>query len=209
MTLPKTKYAFAFRDFDHNKFLQRPLFKFVEVDGEYFLKDNLHGDGEIFESLKATDDVNQNEQHLKKLQVIYEKLVYYQFKLIDKIHIPRLIRFKRATKNPELRKRAGDLQEKYDEYAAIITMIQTSVRNNIADLEKIIEQQHRKIFAQGLKQARKKFGFTQKQLAEKIGKTQNAINLYESGQREPPLTTLIRLARALNQSTDNLLGIST
>lgn len=207
--MPKTRDAFALRMFNENKILQRPFFKFVKVNDEYFLKENLRDDGEILKSLSATDDVNQNEENLKKLQAIYEKLIYYQAKLIDKIHLPRLVRFKRATKNPELRKRAENLIEEYDNDAMQITMTSAQFEHEIEKLEKIIQEQNRKIFSQRLKQARKNFGFTQKQLAEKIGKTQNAINLYESGQREPPLTVLIRLSRALNQSTDSLLGIST
>lgn len=207
--LPKTKDAFAFRDFDHNKFLQRPLFKFVEVDGEYFLKNNLRGDGEIFESLSPTDDVNKNENHLKKLQVIYDSLVYYQVKLIDDIHLSRLIRFKRATKNLELKKRAGELQEKYDEYANIIAMIQDTVRKKISTLEKTIEQQTRKIFASRLKQARTAAGLTQKALANAVNMSQNGFQQYEGARREPSLTTLTRLSKVLGQSADWLLGIGT
>ena len=122
MILPKTRDAFALRTFNENKILQRPFFKFVKVNDEYFLKENLHDDGEILKFLSATDDVNQNEENLKKLQAIYEKLIYYQAKLIDKIHLPRLVRFKRATKNPELRKRAENLIEEYDNDAMQITM---------------------------------------------------------------------------------------
>lgn len=207
--MPKTRDAFALRIFDDKKILQRPLFKFVKIGDEYFLKENLRDDVEILKSLSATDDVNKNEKNLKKLKAIYEKLVYYQAKLIDKIHLPRLVRFKRASKNPELRKRAENLLEEYDNDAMQITMTSELFEHEIEKLEKFIQEQNRKIFSQRLKQARKNLGFTQKQLAEKIGKTQNAINLYESGQREPPLTVLIRLSRALNQSTDKLLGIST
>ena len=193
MTLAKTKNAFAFRDFDHNKFLQRPLFKNLKLNEEYFLKDDLRGDGEIFESLLPTDDVNQNELNLKKLQAIQEILVYYQFELIDRHHLPRLIRFKRITQNLELKKRAEELQKKYDNYASIITMIQAHVKENTAKLEKIIQQQNKNIFASRLKQARTAAGLTQKELAT----------------AEPPLTTLKRLSKTLGRTTDWLLGIGT
>lgn len=201
--------AFAFRDFDHNKFLQRPLFKFVEVDGVHFLKDNLQGDGKIFESLSPTDNVNQNEFNLKKLKAIQEKLLYYQQVLIDKKHIPRLIRFKRATHNLDLKKRAEELQVKYDKYASIITMIQAHVREEISELEKIIQQQNKNIFAQRLKQARQAKGLTQKELATAVDMTQGGYVSYEIARREPPLTTLIRLSKTLEKTTDWLLGLST
>ena len=63
------------------------------------------------------------------------------------------------------------------------------------------------IFANRLKQARQEKGFTQKQLGEKVGKTQNAINLYENSSRLiNKIKTLVLIADALNVSLDWLCG---
>ena len=207
MTLPKTRDAFAFRTFDHNKILQRPLFKFVEVDGEYFLKNNLRGDGEIFESLSPTDDVNQNENFLKKLQVIDESLVRLQWDIIDHRHIPRLIRFKRTTQNPKLKKRAGELYEKYDEIAMTVKMAQSMIEDKIFKLEKIIETQHRKIFAQRLKQARKEKKISQRDLSDLTKINRADIGLYETGKKFPSLDNFIKILRCTGISADWLLGM--
>ena len=64
-----------------------------------------------------------------------------------------------------------------------------------------------KIIAQQLKSLRKKQGLTQIQLAEKVGLTQNAVASYETGRVHIVDVTLVDLAKALNVSTDELLGV--
>lgn len=56
-----------------------------------------------------------------------------------------------------------------------------------------------------LKQARTIAGIFQKDLADKVGVTQHQISLYESGASKPRLSTLEKLANALNISTEWLL----
>lgn len=48
-----------------------------------------------------------------------------------------------------------------------------------------------------IKNARKKAGLTQKELAEKMGSTQQNLAQYESGKRNPKLETLNKIAEAL------------
>jgi len=52
--------------------------------------------------------------------------------------------------------------------------------------------------AAGIKAARKRRGLTQAELADKIGTRQSVISRIESGDHLPSLSTLIRLARALD-----------
>lgn len=49
---------------------------------------------------------------------------------------------------------------------------------------------------------------SQKQLALRIGVDSSTIALYETGDRNPSLSVLIKLARTLGVSTDYLLGVS-
>ena len=207
--MTKTQNAFALRDFDKHKILQRPIFKHVEVEGEHFLENNQYTDSEILKSLSPTDDVTQNELNLKKLYAIRAMLLYYQAKMIDKVHLPRLVRFKRATKNPELRKRAENLRAEYDQNATQVNITSEWFNKTIEKLEKIIPDQNRKIFANRLKKARQAAGLTQKELATAIDMTQGGYVSYEIARREPPLTTLIRLSKTLGKTTDWLLGIGT
>ena len=57
-----------------------------------------------------------------------------------------------------------------------------------------------------LKNMRKKYGLTMKQLGNEIGVAESTISQYESGKREPDYATLIRLADYFNVSVDFLLG---
>lgn len=63
------------------------------------------------------------------------------------------------------------------------------------------------IFGQRLKDRRKNCGLLQKELAEMVGISNRNISSYESDDREPDYYILVKIAKALDCSTDYLLGI--
>ena len=50
-------------------------------------------------------------------------------------------------------------------------------------------------------------GISQSELARRIGMSQGVVNNYCTGKREPSLDVLILICKALNESSDYLLGI--
>ena len=56
-----------------------------------------------------------------------------------------------------------------------------------------------------LKALRKKKGISQLRLATELNTTQNTISRYETGEREPGIAELIKLADYFNVSVDYLL----
>ena len=56
-----------------------------------------------------------------------------------------------------------------------------------------------------LKELRKKRGISQVRLAMDLNTNQNTISRYETGEREPGITELIRIADYFNVSLDYLL----
>lgn len=54
--------------------------------------------------------------------------------------------------------------------------------------------------------ARANTGLSRKQIAERIGVTESTIGLYESGNRQPSLENLMKLASIYKVTTDYLLG---
>jgi transcriptional regulator with XRE-family HTH domain len=62
-------------------------------------------------------------------------------------------------------------------------------------------------FGKRLFSLRKARGLTQVQLAEALGTTQRVISYYETEAELPPSTAIIPLARILDVSTDELLGL--
>lgn len=63
-------------------------------------------------------------------------------------------------------------------------------------------------FNENLKYAREKKGLSQKEVAEGIGVAKSTYSLYESGNREPNVQTIKKIADVLNVSADDLLGIN-
>ena len=62
-------------------------------------------------------------------------------------------------------------------------------------------------FGQRLAQFRKNAGYTQKELADEIASTRRVIAYYETESEHPPANLLVDLAKALNVTTDELLGV--
>ena len=57
-----------------------------------------------------------------------------------------------------------------------------------------------------LKELRKKKGISQLRLATELNTTQNTISRYETGEREPGIDELIKIADYFNVSVDYLVG---
>ena len=57
-----------------------------------------------------------------------------------------------------------------------------------------------------LKELRKKKGISQLRLATDLSTTQNTISRYETGDREPGIDELIKIADYFNVSVDYLIG---
>lgn len=62
-------------------------------------------------------------------------------------------------------------------------------------------------FNENLRIARERRGFTQKEMAERLGVAKSTYSLYESGNREPGVPTIKKIADILCVSADELLGI--
>lgn len=62
-------------------------------------------------------------------------------------------------------------------------------------------------FNENLKEARIKSGLSQKEVSENIGVAKSTYSLYESGNREPNVNTIKKIADVLSVSADTLLGI--
>ena len=63
-----------------------------------------------------------------------------------------------------------------------------------------------KIFQERLKEQRKLYGFTQREIAERLGVSQPSYIRYENGSAEPSQENLVKIADAFDVSVDYLLG---
>ena len=62
------------------------------------------------------------------------------------------------------------------------------------------------LFSERARLLRKEAGLSQTQLAQKLGITQRKLSYLESGQSEPDMETLCRMANFFDVTTDYLLG---
>ena len=63
-----------------------------------------------------------------------------------------------------------------------------------------------KIFQERLKEQRKLYGFTQREMAERLGVSQPSYIRYENGSAEPSQENLVKIADTFDVSVDYLLG---
>ena len=201
----KTKNAFAFRDFDSARILQRPFFKDF-----YFASDK--SDAEILESLnKATEDSADSwERRLYSIKATLDRLAEFRH-LIDRHNEHRLNKYNRekskskGIKMVELQRPAPVME--YFNASLCVLELMNKFEKLYYDIEKKIQVRYRKEFGTRLKQGRKSLGLTQKQLGALIQVSPQAFSLYERGEQDIPVYTVIRLAKALNTSSDQLLGL--
>ena len=63
-----------------------------------------------------------------------------------------------------------------------------------------------KVFEERLKEQRKLYGFTQREMAERLGVSQPSYIRYENGTAEPSQASLVKIADIFDVSVDYLLG---
>lgn len=231
IALPKTKNAFAFRNFDKKKILQRPYFKDFHFDAdksdEEILKPlSLSGDdslptieekhkilNEIYSLLSQLRVLVSN--HSKKRLEKYRKLIQRQ---IDAVQASET-NFKSMKQAVNREMELESLQEKYKREQELafdyilcipdyITDLMIDINKKWQKLETRLQEMYREKFAERLRQARIKANLSRKNLGDAINISPNGFGLYETGKREPTLTSLIRLARTLNVTTDWLIGVT-
>ena len=204
--MPKTKNAFAFRNFDSARILQRPFFKNFYFEPE-------KSDAEILDSLNVTknDSVDSSEERLYAIKAILERLTKFRH-LIDRHNETRLDKYNKKKSEAkgititELQCPAPVME--YFSASLSVLELTNKFEKLYYDIEKKLQSRYRTEFANRLKGLRKTLGLTQKQLGALIRVSPEVFSLYERGERRDiPIHMIIRLAKALNISSDQLLGL--
>ena len=71
-----------------------------------------------------------------------------------------------------------------------------------------LTKEYYEAFPDRLRGLMKKYGKTQQDIADEIGKSRQAISFYTDGQSSPDWKTIVKIARCFNVSTDYLLGLT-
>ena len=225
--MPKTKNAYALRNFDATRILQRQWFKDfnlpVDNDEKVLLGFyNIVENATSYDSLTVIRDIEESflksaNENLEIITHLGERTVFYEA-LLER-HITRLNEIKKyytenfmATEKKIWKTRAlqtNELIKRYHEVLNSITVLREKISIKVKMLKELFEKDFRqRFFGSRLRQARKAAGLTQRELAERVGfKTYNSIAQYERGLNDPSLPTLFRIATELKYSADWLLNL--
>lgn len=183
----KMRKAFWLKNFDAEKILSRPYFKRFNLPK---IKDD-----EILKTLEpaADDSIDELERKVKLVKSLHE-----QVKKLKNNLIVRYLNWRGERKLPVY-------IDVTDANFAVSNLI-----NRLAkiyyEVEGTAQKKYRKIFTERLRQYRKAAGLTQRELGELVQVSPQGMSNYVKGRRDVPTHTLIRIAKILRITTDDLLG---
>lgn len=227
--MPRTKNAFAFRDFDAEKILQRKFFQNLNLPKGT--------DEEILQKMGMADfdSFEETQAKLEAMEALLRRTAEYQKHVVR--HGDRLTRYVRAVEHTittddkadiaALKKRhfaATNLVRKYSghrpvEWAPPIIILGVTASADIGrlcdkiaarykELDEKIKTHYRKIFATRLKRVRKEMRLTQTELGMQLGLSQRAISNFENAVHEPSLAILVKISEKLKRPVGWFLGAS-
>lgn len=198
----KTKNAFALRDFDEQRILQRPFFEVFHFADET--------DEEILNTLDAADEdsVDDMENKLETVKAAHERLNAFIWLIKRHYQTRRFNLIKERMKMLDVD--VSESQRSLPTLDYLVAQLScTELLEKLAqlylELEKKIQERYQRELAARIKEARLKLGLTQKELGDKVQVSPQVFSRYERCERDIPIHTVIRLAKVLGMSTDQLL----
>lgn len=211
--MAKTKDAFALRDFDSERILER---KFFLKRLGFAFDDTDSATLDIYYNVAGVshNGAKAMEQKLSELRKVTFAVSIYKERL-DR-HLIKLggyvsryaVDFTKSNDDVSKKNyaRADKLAEEYTKCRTVIEQLLAKCKEMVTTGEKDIQQQYRIEFATSLKSLRQKKKMSQRELAGRLGIAVPTLSQYENCTIEPTMKNLIRLANALNCTTDKLLG---
>lgn len=210
----KTKAAFALRGFDSERILQRKFFLhwlgFAHEDTDSNAIDIYNA---AANSHRGSAEMVKLLSYLQKLKVAvsaYKKMLDVHIKRLETLRNVYTEKFAETAAQiwQEKYRRAKDLQQTYSGAIDNLRILQAKIGKLEQDGEKAIDKQRRKEFAERLQDARQQAGLKQSEVAAQVKIASTTLANYEQGRSDPSIPMLIRIAQALNISTDKLLGLT-
>lgn len=228
--MPKTRNAFALRDFDAARILQRKYFEEIGAGAlyKYIVGEDLtDADALAYVTEQAQSDFLRDSFFAAQIQIkvirhIISTLRFYFCHVYR--HNERLLKLCRGFEvknsiyeatNPLITEfilqrlqRQIVLKEKYNHILSVIGRLGKQIVSAVDEIEEFLNQRDRLGFAFRLKRARKAAGLTQAQLAEQLGLPPTTYAQYEQAKADPSIPRLKQIATTLKVSTDRLLDLT-
>ena len=201
----KTKNAFAFRDFDSTRILQRSFFRDFNFDSD-------KSDAQILESLSIVpeDSIDTWERNLYVIKATHERLLKFR-RLINRHNETRLDKYnKMKSKSQDVKitelVHPAPVMEYFSASLSVLELM-NKFKQLYSEIEKKIQVRYRKDFGNRLRLLRKDLGLTQAKFGDLVQVSPQVFSLYERGEHDVPVHTIIRLAKVLDMSSDKILGL--
>ena len=201
----KTKNAFAFRDFDSTRILQRSFFRDFNFDSD-------KSDAQILESLSIVpeDSIDTWERNLYVIKATHERLLKFR-RLINRHNETRLDKYnKMKSKSQDVKitelVHPAPVMEYFSASLSVLELM-NKLKQLYSEIEKKIQVRYRKDFGNRLRLLRKDLGLTQAKFGDLVQVSPQVFSLYERGEHDVPVHTIIRLAKVLDMSSDKILGL--
>ena len=209
--MPKTKNAFALRDFDGERIFQRKFFSKLNLpvgtDNEIL---NRYDEAAYFATSKTLEQSLYELRRIKRATFRFLRRLTVQHQRLKDLkdkYAEKFIGEDDAASKKNFR-RATELIQFYDGVSDIAVLLFEQVDDREDSFTAFYSTRWRKEFGDRLRAARKDKGLTQTQLADNVGGvSRSAIQAYESGGADISLPNLCRLVKILGVETDWLLGM--
>ena len=210
----KTRNAFALKNFDGEKILQRNFFlnrlELVHDDTDANILDFYDVRNIAYLGSAEMVDRLSYLQKLKVAVAAYTKSLELNTNRLEVLSTSYAKKFAETAVQvwQDKYRRAQNLQQVYSDATAKLYIIQEKIDELERSGEKAIDKQRRNEFAERLQDARQKAGMKQSDVALKVKAAPTTIAGYEQARSDPQIPMLIKLAQVLNVSADKLLGLS-
>lgn len=212
--MPKTKNAFALKNFDEERILQRKFFEeFLLNQHVTFHADTdanileLHNAGNI--SYRGTAEMEKRQADLFQIKLVIQKYVQRiknHKKKISEQTIRSAARYvEQADKAVKILAHSKDLEERYSQVLKKIDSLSEKVLALYRQNEKAIQREYRDRFAQNLRNARLEKKMSQKEVAAVLGCAIPTYSNYERAELAPSFRNLARLSILLEVTIDKLI----
>ena len=222
--------AFALRDFDKDKILQRPYFRMCNLsptttDEEFLSRYNETSEAYISNNVSVRAgisvnafvvDVDEFDTRCQELKRLIDNLRGYFSRIehhTDKLKSFSAVLADKIASSDESNKkwrnqyrRAKELVDEYDKVLHAITHLVKKAKETYKASDAKIQLEYRKRFANRLRLARLGKNYPQYYIANELGLTVASYQHYEKGRREPSITNIFRLAKILGVTPNWLLG---
>ena len=161
-------------------------------------------------SIVTEDSTDNWERNLYVIKATYERLFRFR-RLINRHNENRLDKYNKSkSKSQDVKitelQRPAPVMEYFSASLSVLELM-NKFKQLYFEIDKKIQIRYRKEFGSRLRRLRQDLGLTQAKFGNLVQVSPQVFSLYERGEHDVPIHTIIRLAKVLDMSSDQILGL--